>query len=556
MDRSQIVWMWRQLRPQRLRLLGSIAFAVLSALLPTLDPLMLRRLIDSELPQHRVFSSLLLICVIALSFAGTAFCVCMSMYLNYQAQQQMGQDLRVSMLDQLCRLPAAFHEQTPVGDTLVRLENDVDQATEWASNGLAALSRAIIVVFANIAIMFHLNAAVPLALLPPLGLFVFLRNHFHQRLQNQAHAAQAESGRVAGAIYEWISSLPQIQLLCAEKIIGARATSAWAAVCNTRVSRQRTELSYTAAVHALVALLGLLVLATGALQVNRGSLTVGGLVAAYAYSMRTFEPVGSILETFSKAGRLSASITRIRALLEQPPRVSNRGSLSVRGPLRRGIEFQDVSFSYDGGGRTLHRVSFAIAPGDRVGIVGASGSGKSTIARLMVRQWDPQSGRIFLETRQLQDYSLDALRRTICYVPQNPVLFSGSLRENLVMGNNSCSSRDIEEVIATVRLEEMLRRLSRGLDTDLGGGLQRLSGGERQRVALARAILRRAPVLVMDESTSALDSLTEAAVLREMEKLSPQTTLVVISHRIETVPWVQRLFMVETAKVIAKPGTA
>jgi ABC-type bacteriocin/lantibiotic exporter with double-glycine peptidase domain len=550
MDRSHALWMLRQLRPQRLRLAVSITFAIFSAALPTLDPLMLRRLIDSELPQHRFFNSLLLICGIAVCFAGTACCLCMSMYLNYQAQQQMAHELRMSMLNQLSCFSAAFHEQTLVGNTLIRLENDVDQATELGSTAFAALSRAAILLTANTLIMFYLNTAVPLALLPTLGLFFVIRAHFHRRLEHQASAAQTESGRATGLIYEWISSLPQIQLLCAEKNICGRAANAWAAVRSARVRRQKTELSYTVAVHAALALSGLLVLTTGALQVTRGALTIGGLVAVYAYSMRTFEPVGSILETLSKLSRMSASIVRIRALLEITPRVADHGWLPAPGSLVRGIEFRDVSFSYDGGAGTLHRVSFEISPGDRVGMIGASGSGKSTIARLMARQWDPQSGQIYLEGTPLQEYSLSALRQTICYVPQNPVLFSGSLRENLVLGNESCTPRDIEEVVATVRLEEVLRQLPRGLDTNLGAGMQGLSGGERQRVALARAILRRPAVLVMDESTSALDALTEAALLRDMEKLCPQTTLVVISHRLEAIPWLRRSLVVERGKVV------
>jgi ABC-type bacteriocin/lantibiotic exporter with double-glycine peptidase domain len=550
MDRSHALWMLRQLRPQRLRLAVSITFAIFSAALPTLDPLMLRRLIDSELPQHRFFNSLLLICGIAVCFAGTACCLCMSMYLNYQAQQQMAHELRMSMLNQLSCFSAAFHEQTLVGNTLIRLENDVEQATELGSTAFAALSRAAILLTANTLIMFYLNTAVPLALLPTLGLFFVIRAHFHRRLEHQASAAQTESGRATGLIYEWISSLPQIQLLCAEKIICGRAANAWAAVRSARVRRQKTELSYTVAVHAALALSGLLVLTTGALQVTRGALTIGGLVAVYAYSMRTFEPVGSILETLSKLSRMSASIVRIRALLEITPRVADHGWLPAPGSLVRGIEFRDVSFSYDGGAGTLHRVSFEISPGDRVGMIGASGSGKSTIARLMARQWDPQSGQIYLEGTPLQEYSLSALRQTICYVPQNPVLFSGSLRENLVLGNESCTPRDIEEVVATVRLEEVLRQLPRGLDTNLGAGMQGLSGGERQRVALARAILRRPAVLVMDESTSALDALTEAALLRDMEKLCPQTTLVVISHRLEAIPWLRRSLVVERGKVV------
>jgi ABC-type bacteriocin/lantibiotic exporter with double-glycine peptidase domain len=549
MERSQALWMLRQLWPQRLRLAVSVTFAIFSAALPILDPLMLRQLIDCELPQHRLFKSLLLICGIALCFAGTAGCLCISMDLNYQAQQQMAYELRMSMLNQLSCFPASFHEQTLVGNTLIRLENDVEEATELGSTGFAALSRAAILLIANTLIMFYLNAAVPLALLPTVGLFFVIRARFQRRLEHQASAAQAESGRATGLIYEWISSLPQIQLLCAERVIRGRAADAWAAVRSARVRRQKTELSYTVAVHTALALSGLLVLTTGALQVTRGALTIGGLVAVYAYSMRTFEPVGSILETLSKLGRMAASIVRIRALLEITPQVADHGRLAAPGPLLRGIEFRDVSFSYDGGAGTLQRVSFEIAPGDRVGIIGASGSGKSTIARLMARQWDPQAGQIYLEGTPLRDYSLSALRRTICYVPQNPVLFSGSLRENLVLGNDSCSSQEIEKVVATLRLEEVLRQLPRGLDTNLGAGLQGLSGGERQRVALARAILRRAAVLVMDESTSALDPLTEAAVLRDMEKLCTHTTLVVISHRLEAIPWLRRSFVVERGKV-------
>ena len=170
---------------------------------------MLRRLIDSELPLHRLFNSLLLICGIGVCFAGTACCLCMSMYLNYQAQQQMAHALRISMLNQLSCFPAGFHEETLVGNTMIRLENDVEQATELGSTAFAALSRAAILLIANTLIMFYLNAAVPLALLPTVGLFFVIRAHFHRRLEHQAGAAQAESAAAIARAAKAAQTLPR-----------------------------------------------------------------------------------------------------------------------------------------------------------------------------------------------------------------------------------------------------------------------------------------------------------------------------------------------------------
>lgn len=185
-------------------------------------------------------------------------------------------------------------------------------------------------------------------------------------------------------------------------------------------------------------------------------------------------------------------------------------------------------------------------------MIGVSGSGKSTLARLLVRLTDPNTGSVFVDGVRASEYSLDALRKTICYVPQAPVLFRGTIRENLLYANPSAAGRQLEEVIEATQMGPILQKLPRGLDHLLQGGASGLSGGEQQRLAIARALLRDPAVLVLDEATSALDAPTEAAVLRSVRSLRPERTLIVISHRVKSLRWVDRFVVLEQGTIVAE----
>jgi ABC-type bacteriocin/lantibiotic exporter with double-glycine peptidase domain len=295
----------------------------------------------------------------------------------------------------------------------------------------------------------------------------------------------------------------------------------------------------------------LLVLALGSAKVLGGALTVGGLVAFYTYVTRVFEPVSSAMDLYARLQSVGASIRRVREVLALEPTVRDLGT-RLLGPdhLNRGFEIERVSFSY-GRAAILKNLSLRIEAGERVGIIGASGSGKSTLARLLVRAADPDGGSVSLEGYPLHEYTLASLRGTVCYVPQHPILFQGSVRENLLYANPHAQPEELHQAIAGAQFAATLERLPQGLDTPLGPGAVSLSGGERQRLAIARSLLRRSAVLVLDESTSALDAPTEHAVLSSIAGFTPQATLILISHRISSLVWVDRFVLLDRGSIVA-----
>jgi ABC-type multidrug transport system fused ATPase/permease subunit len=363
--------------------------------------------------------------------------------------------------------------------------------------------------------------------------------------------ARSEVGVAASVLNEYLAAVPQIQLLGAEEASAQRARSVWDGMLRAQWVQRRTQMGFSLSIGAILVTAILVVLAFGSAKVLAGALTIGGLVAFYAYGTRVFDPVSSAMDLYARLQSVGASIRRVRELLALEPTVRDLGTMrfdSVR--LHHGFKIEDVSFSY-GGKPALQNLRLRIDAGEHIAIIGASGSGKSTLARLLVRAADPDSGYILLEEHRLGCYMLASLRSAVCFVPQHPVLFQGSIRENLLYGNPRATTEEMLRAVEAVQLASVLRQLPHGLDTPLGPGAVSLSGGERQRLAIARSLLRESAALVLDESTSALDAPTERAVLASLAKFRPHQTLIVISHRISTLTWMDHFTLLDQGRIVA-----
>jgi ABC-type multidrug transport system fused ATPase/permease subunit len=241
----------------------------------------------------------------------------------------------------------------------------------------------------------------------------------------------------------------------------------------------------------------------------------------------------------------------VREILDLQPTVRDIGTERLESSgLTHGFEIQDVSFSY-GRIAVLNNLTLRIVAGENIAIVGASGSGKSTLARLLVRGADPDNGRTLLEKRPLTDYALGSLRSAVCYVPQQPMLFQGTIRDNLLYANPRASDEEMFHAVEAAQLASVLNRFPQGLNALLGPGAVGFSGGERQRLALARSLLRGSAALVLDEATSALDVPTEREVLESVASFRAHQTIIVISHRLRSLSWVDRLVLLEHGRIAA-----
>jgi ABC-type multidrug transport system fused ATPase/permease subunit len=372
--------------------------------------------------------------------------------------------------------------------------------------------------------------------------FILVRRSFHNRLRHASDAVQEQAGKVIGFLEEHLSSIVQVQLLACEQREARRFARLSGSAVRAQVKRRRTELFFSMLLYLIIVTGMASVLCYGGYLVMSGRLTPGGLVAFYGYTLQLFIPLYGVVDIYSKLQRAGASIRRLMEITEAQTILRERADAAELSAGSAGaVELRDVSFGYVSDSAVLNAMSLRVDSGERVAIAGRSGNGKSTIAKLVARLYDARSGAVLIEGLDVRDIKLKSLRSAVIFVPQDPVLFDVTLRENLLYGNALATDDELERVVRLAQLESVIRKLPRGWDEPLGPRGNRLSGGERQRVALARALLQHPKVLILDECTSALDALTECRLLDGLDSFLRGVTTIIISHRPLPTRWADRV---------------
>jgi len=528
---------------------------VLSSLMFLLDPLIIKWLIDRILPRKDAHLLLLaasgffLIYVARLGFSG------LGALIYSRTIQDLVFRIRLGILEQMNRLSANYHETTPVGQKLYRMEQDVDQVAELGSSlvpyALQATFNTIFVVGAMSVLDFRLTCMV----LPFMPIFFVFRRYFEARLRAASDEAQQQSSLESSFLQEHLASIVQIQLLHQEQNQTRAFMERGSAKLRAINHRSLIEILFSTSYMAVIAIGTIAALGYGGYQVFAGALTIGGLVAFYSYMARLFDPLHAAVEIYSRLNRLSTSVRRILEVIEMTPSVTEKAAaLRFPSPTRGYVEMRGVSFSYSGRQPVLEGFDLKLEAGIKVGLVGVSGSGKSTVAKLIARLYDVDSGAVYIDGIDIRELRLGCLRTKVCYVMQDAVLFDRTLKENVLLGNPSATMKDLSRAIEIADLGELLHRLPEVWDSPLGPRGNALSGGERQRVALARAVLQSPSLLLLDESTSALDAPSERRVLTNLAQHFRHQTMVFISHRISSLNWVDRIVVVNRG-VIEEQGT-
>lgn len=551
----QLKWFLRQLRPLLRGHLLSVSLIVLSSLMFLLDPLIIKWLIDGILPRKDsrlliiAASVFFLIYVARLGFSG------LGAFIYSRTMQDLVFRIRLGILEQMNRLSADYHETTPVGQRLYRMEQDVDQVAELGSSLVPYALQATFNTIFVVGTMFVLDFRLTCMVLPLMPLFFVFRRYFEDRLRAGSDAVQQQSSLESSFLQEHLASIIQVQLLHQERN-QTRAFVERASARQKAVNRRTlVEILFSTSYVAMIALGTIAILGYGGYQVFVGALTIGGLVAFYSYMSRLFDPLHAAVEIYSWLNRLNTSIRRILEVIEMAPSVMEKpAALHLPSPMRGYVEMRSVSFSYSNRQPVLQGLDLKLEAGIKVGLVGVSGSGKSTVAKLIARLYDVDSGAVYVDGIDVRELRLGCLRTKICYVMQEPVLFDRTLKENLMLGNSSATKEQLHRAAEIANLEELLHRLPKGWDTPLGPRGNALSGGERQRVALARAVLQNPSLLLLDESTSALDAPSERRVFVSLAQNFPHVTMIFISHRISALTWVDRILVLSQGGV-AEKGT-
>ena len=463
-------------------------------------------------------------------------------------------EMRIDAFRKLDALAPAYLVRRRTGDLMALATHDIELVEYFFAHTVAPAFVAILVPAAVLAALAWASGWLALALLPFLlavGLSPFLMRKRVDRLGSEAREAAGELGAFA---VDSVQGLGEIVAFQQEEPRGEKLNELSQRHIDLRLPFFRELTLQHAILEVLTGLGGLAVVVTGAVLSSRGTIDPGLLPLLTILAMAAFLPVSEIAQIGRQLADTLGATRRVYALANEPIPVRD----GPGAPVRKGaaaLALEGVSFTYPGQTRrALSDVTVAIPAGKTVALVGTSGAGKTTTAQLLMRFWDPDSGRITLNGADLKDYKLDALRRMIALVAQDTYLFNDTLRANILIARPEASEAELEAAIEHASLSELVAALPEGLDSPVGERGTSLSGGQRQRVAIARAFLKDAPILILDEATSHLDAVNEQAVRRALDLLQAERTTIVIAHRLSTVRDADLIVVLDEGR-IAETGT-
>ena len=564
-----IRWTAAFLRPYRARVAAVLGLSLVEIGLVTAAPWALKLIVDCVLGDQPLPAPLVAALPFVVELGAVTLLVLFAIgglvielsaesvrLAHTQMEVDMGQrvvhDLRSRLLDHLQALPLRHHLTHRTSDAVYRLDADTYCINDLVTGGalpiaLAALNLAV--MFAVVLAMDATLALLALAVAP--FLYLCLRYHATTLSERAEQVKMLESGLVERA-YETLRSIAAIKSFARERHEHGRFARASRDTARARVRLTWQESLFSLAVTTVTLAATAVILVVGGLRVRDGALTVGDLLVVIAYLARVYDPVAEIAHTVGSLQQAVVGAGRVRDVLALPPEVPDApGAVDARG-LTGHVRFEAVDFSYDGVRTVLDGVDFDARPGELIAIVGPTGAGKTTLVHLIPRLFAPTAGRVLINGRDAGAYRLRSLREQIALVPQDPLLFAGTIGDNIRYGRLDASEAEVEQAARDAQIHAAIARLPEGYGTPVAEAGASLSGGERQRIGIARALLKQAPVLILDEPTSAVDTLAEAAVFDSLRRLRERRTTFVIAHRLSTIRDATRILVLQDGRITAQ----
>lgn len=519
---------------------------------PWLDGIAAAAAARFPLPADPKIALLLLLCAgLFLIHAILGFLKVLHNYFLTSAGLRMVYRLRCEVFRHLQGLSLGFHRTASIGDSIHRVTSDANCVHLAFNSGFVPAFGAAVTLGGIAFIMLTRDSAVAFSAFA-MGLpLVFIIAGFDRIITNRALRVSESESAVSGRVQETLEGIPAVQSYCREETEYKRFRRRAGASLegNVRlnllqtVSQMIIDLVLAAGIAAIVWF--------AAYRVLQGRMTAGDVVLVVSYIWMLYEPLLDLSYTAAYAQIAAGEARRIFEILDRKAEIVDApGAVE---PVRRPagwIRFEEVSFRYPGKPLALKNVSLDIPAGSSLAVVGPSGAGKTTLASLAMRFFDPVSGRITLDGTDIRNLTLQSLRRNVALVLQEPILFDASIRENIAYGRPNATTREIREAATLAGVREFVDRLPQKFDTPVGRQGMSLSGGQRQRIAIARALLKDAPVLILDEPTSVLDSETEMLLIEALRALAKGRTTIVIAHRLSTARWADRIVVMEDGRLV------
>ena len=493
------------------------------------------------------------VAVIVIALAG-ALSSYAEKYLTTSVGQWVMHDLRRVLYHHIQRLSLAYHDQKPTGDLISTVTSDIDSIQDFISQALLGIVVNIMTLVGMLVVMFYLDwrfTLIALSITPFLFIVVYT---YTRRIKQASRALRKKEGEVISVVAEVLNSIRVVKAFAREEYEEARLAQQSLENVEMALRARSLKAKLAPVVQVIVAVGTCLVLWYGVNLVLTGQLTSGSLLVFLLYLGKMYKPMRDLSKMTDTMSKAAVGYERIRAVIETEDRVRNLPGAKPAPSFRGDIQFEHVSFAYDEGYRTLNDINLHVKPGELAALVGPTGAGKTTIASLIGRFYDPVKGVVKIDGQDVRRYKIKSLRRQMSFVLQETLLFRAPVWQNIAYGKPEASRAEILQAAELANADEFIRNMPQQYDTMVGEKGVTLSGGQRQRIAIARAIIRNAPILILDEPSSGLDAASEELVFEALGRLMAGRTTIVIAHRLATIRRADVIFVIDHG-TIAEQGT-
>jgi len=540
-------------RPYRRILMSAVGFGVVRYLVPLALPWTVKILVDDFLLPDAPRAQLQLhlwmagLCLLYALYAVASY---WRFYLAGLAGHRIIFDLRQALYLHVQRMSLSFFERQQIGAVVSRMTTDIASAQNFVGAAFVNTIMDLSCVVVIIALLFAAHAKLALVSLLVIPFYAAVSYHLQKRIKAKSRAMHHQLQEISGDLHEQFAGISTIQAFTQEEAEAREFREQSEEYFDTVMDSVNLQSIALGATGFLTALGPILVLWAGAAEVWSGRLSVGTLMAFYAYLGMLYQPIQRLTELNLILANSLAAMERIFEVFDTHPEVREAPTAAAFSRVRGEIALENVGFRYDGRGLVLERLTLAIPAGQTIALVGPSGAGKSTIAKLLPRYYDVTAGRIAIDGVDIRTVSLKSLRRQMALVSQEPILFSGTIADNLRYGRPDASREAVLACARAAFADAFIEQLPQGYDTEIGERGVRLSGGQKQRLAIGRAFLKDAPIIILDEPTSALDAESEELIKQALNRLLDGRTALIIAHRLSTIEHADRVVVLDGGRVI------
>ncbi len=545
--KGTLLRMWRLILPEKKGVLIVFCFAALSSVAAIFTPYLIGRCVDAVKNQTPLASLLLLLLAF---YVGDALVRFLQGYLNAAVSQRIVLSLRKTLFEKLQRLPISFFDTRTHGELMSRITNDIQNVSSTISDSLTHLMLLLVTIVGVLIMMLSLNRFLTLAAMITTPLIYLLTNFVTKRSRVLFKKQQESLGRLNGLIEESISGLMLVKSFCMEEEIKEKFTENSIELCKVGTKALVISGLLMPIMNVINNLSFVAVTVTGGVLAISGAISTGVISSFLLYSRQFSRPLNEIANIYNTLQTAVAGAERVFEIMDEEEEVKDKPEAKQITKPRGEVVFKHVSFGYNKETTVLKGINFQVKPGSKIAIVGSTGAGKTTIISLLARYYDVTDGQILIDGTDIRDYTRRSLRDNMSVVLQEPCLFNTTIRENIRYGAPEATDEEVIEAAKIANAHEFIDKLPEGYDTILGdeGGL--LSQGQRQLLTIARAVLSKGSILILDEATSSVDTLTERAIRKALLALMKERTSFVIAHRLSTIRDSDLIMVVEGGGII------